>query len=151
MSEQVDATRVAGPPANLIVGVVKAMRPRQWVKNILVAAAPLAALGTDVHHDWTKVLVKVAVAFVVFCLAASSIYLVNDVRDVEADRQHPTKRFRPIAAGIVPEWLAYTLAAVLGVISLHHRVGGQPKSGAGDGRVHRRCSWPTASGSNIKR
>src|ERR1700733_4501428 len=57
-------------------------------------------------------------AFVVFCLAASSIYLVNDVRDVEADRQHPTKRFRPIAAGTVPEWLAYTLAAVLGVISL---------------------------------
>jgi len=110
--------KVAGPPANLIVGVVKAMRPRQWVKNILVAAAALAALGTDVHHDWTKVLVKVAVAFVVFCLAASSIYLVNDVRDVEADRQHPTKRFRPIAAGIVPEWLAYTLAVVLGVISL---------------------------------
>ena len=59
-----------------------------------------------------------AVAFVVFCLAASSIYLVNDVRDVEADRQHPTKRFRPIAAGIVPEWLAYTLAVVLGAISL---------------------------------
>src|SRR6202021_2025650 len=95
-----------------------AMRPRQWVKNILVAAAPLAAVGTDVHHDWTKVLVKVAIAFLVFCLASSSIYLDNDVRDVEADRQHPTKRFRPIAAGIVPEWLAYTLAAVLGVISL---------------------------------
>ncbi len=110
--------KVAGPPVNLVVGVVKAMRPRQWVKNILVAAAPLAALGTDVHHDWTKVLVKVAVAFAVFCLAASSIYLVNDVRDVEADRQHPTKRVRPIAAGIVPEWLAYTLAALLGVISL---------------------------------
>ena len=109
---------VAGPPANLIVGVVKAMRPRQWVKNILVAAAPLAALGTDVHHDWTKVLVKVAIAFVVFCLAASSIYLVNDVRDVDADRQHPTKRFRPIAAGVVPKWLAYTLAAVLGAMSL---------------------------------
>ena len=53
MSEQVD-DKVAGPPANLIVGVVKAMRPRQWVKNILVAAAPLAALGTDVHHDWTR-------------------------------------------------------------------------------------------------
>ena len=58
------------------------------------------------------------VAFVVFCLAASSIYLINDVRDVEADREHPTKRFRPIAAGVVPEWLAYTLAAVLGAASL---------------------------------
>src|SRR6202042_2020156 len=117
MSEQVD-DKVAGPPANLIVGVVKAMRPRQWVKNILVAAAPLAALGTDVHHDWTKVLVKVAIAFVVFCLAASSIYLVNDVRDVEADRQHPTKQFRPIAAGIVPVWLAYPLAPILGAAAL---------------------------------
>ena len=46
------------------------------------------------------------------------MYLVNDARDVEADRQHPTKRFRPIAAGVVPEWLAYTLAVVLGVASL---------------------------------
>ena len=94
------------------------MRPRQWVKNILVAAAPLAAWGTDVHYDWTRVPGQVAVAFVVFCMAASSVYLVNDVRDVEADREHPTKRFRPIAAGVVPEWLAYTLAVVLGVASL---------------------------------
>jgi decaprenyl-phosphate phosphoribosyltransferase len=109
---------VAGPPANLLVGVIKAMRPRQWVKNILVGAAPLAALGTDVHYDWARIGVKVAVAFLVFCLAASSIYLVNDVRDVDADRQHPTKRFRPIAAGVVPEWLAYALATVLAVASL---------------------------------
>src|SRR6202046_3139739 len=119
MSEDIqNEVPVTGRPANLIVGVVKAMRPRQWVKNVLVAAAPLAALGTNVHYDYLKMLGQVAVAFVVFCLAASSVYLVNDVRDVEADRQHPTKRFRPIAAGIVPEWLAYTLAAVLGVISL---------------------------------
>jgi decaprenyl-phosphate phosphoribosyltransferase len=110
--------KVAGPPANLIVGVIKAMRPRQWVKNVLVAAAPLAAWGADAHYDYAQVLVQVAAAFVVFCLAASSVYLVNDVRDVEADRQHPTKRFRPIAAGVVPEWLAYTLATVLGAASL---------------------------------
>ncbi|MFZ1164332.1 decaprenyl-phosphate phosphoribosyltransferase [Mycobacterium sp.] len=120
MSEQVDDAekKVAGPPANLIVGVVKAMRPRQWVKNVLVAAAPLAAWGADAHYDYAQVLVQVAVAFAVFCLAASSVYLVNDVRDVEADREHPTKRFRPIAAGVVPEWLAYTLATVLGAASL---------------------------------
>jgi decaprenyl-phosphate phosphoribosyltransferase len=118
MSEQVDDKKVAGPPANLVVGVVKAMRPRQWVKNVLVLAAPLAAWGADAHYDYRKVLVQIAVAFVVFSLGASSIYLVNDVRDVEADRQHPTKRFRPIAAGVVPEWLAYTLSAVLGVMSL---------------------------------
>jgi decaprenyl-phosphate phosphoribosyltransferase len=120
MSEKVDGVEksVAGPPANLIAGVVKAVRPRQWLKNILVAAAPLAAWGTDVHYDWDRVPGQVAIAFVVFCLAASSIYLINDARDVEADRQHPTKRFRPIAAGIVPEWLAYTLAVVLGTASL---------------------------------
>ena len=114
MSEDV----VTGPPGNLIVGVVKAMRPRQWVKNVLVLAAPLAALGGPIRHDYTEVLAQVSVAFVVFSLGASSIYLINDVRDVEADRQHPTKRFRPIAAGVVPEWLAYCLAAVLAAASL---------------------------------
>jgi decaprenyl-phosphate phosphoribosyltransferase len=115
MSEDVVTGR---PPANLITGVIKAMRPRQWVKNLLVLAAPLAALGGPVHYDYVKVLTEVSVAFVVFSLAASSIYLINDVRDVEADREHPTKRFRPIAAGVVPEWLAYVLAAVLGTASL---------------------------------
>ncbi|OBH04401.1 MULTISPECIES: decaprenyl-phosphate phosphoribosyltransferase [unclassified Mycobacterium] len=114
MSEDV----VTGPSGNVVVGVVKAIRPRQWVKNVLVLAAPLAALGGPVHYNYADVLTKVSVAFVVFCLAASSIYLVNDVRDVDADREHPTKRFRPIAAGVVPEWLAYTLAVVLGAASL---------------------------------
>ena len=109
---------VTGPPGNLVTGVFKAMRPRQWVKNVLVLAAPLAALGGPIRYDYTKVLTQASVAFVVFCLAASSIYLVNDVRDVEADREHPTKRFRPIAAGVVPAWLAYTLSAVLGTASL---------------------------------
>jgi decaprenyl-phosphate phosphoribosyltransferase len=107
-----------GAPGNLIVGLVKAIRPRQWVKNVLVLAAPLAALGGPVRHDYTSVLIQVSVAFVVFSLGASSIYLINDARDVEADREHPTKRFRPIAAGVVPEWLAYVLAAVLGAASL---------------------------------
>lgn len=109
---------VTGPPANLITGVIKAMRPRQWMKNVLVLAAPLAALGGPIHYDYARVLTEVSVAFVVFSLAASSVYLINDARDVEADREHPTKRFRPIAAGVVPEWLAYTLAGVLGVVSL---------------------------------
>ena len=109
----------AGPPKNLATGIVKALRPRQWVKNVLVFAAPVAALGDDRYvYDYREVLVKVALAFVVFSLAASSVYLVNDARDVEADRAHPTKRFRPIAAGVVPEWLAYTLATALAVASL---------------------------------
>ncbi len=116
MSEE--AAPVTGAPTNLAAGIVKAVRPRQWVKNLLVLAAPLAALGGEVEYDWGEVLIKVSIAFVAFCMAASSVYLVNDARDVEADRQHPTKRFRPIAAGVVPEWLAYTLAVVLGAASL---------------------------------
>jgi decaprenyl-phosphate phosphoribosyltransferase len=105
-------------PTNLFTGVIKAMRPRQWVKNVLVLAAPLAALGGGTRYDFHQLALQVSVAFVVFSLAASSIYLINDVRDVEADRQHPTKRFRPIAAGVVPPWLAYVLAVLLAAASL---------------------------------
>ncbi|MFR9752746.1 decaprenyl-phosphate phosphoribosyltransferase [Nocardia sp. 004] len=100
---------VKGPPKTLASGLFKAVRPRQWVKNVLVLAAPLAA-GTVTDAD---VLAHVGMAFVVFCMAASGIYLVNDALDVEADRAHPTKRFRPIAAGVVPVNLAYALSAVL--------------------------------------
>jgi decaprenyl-phosphate phosphoribosyltransferase len=116
MSEE--SAPVKGPPKNLVSGLIKAVRPRQWVKNLLVLAAPVAALGGDVRYDYTEVLIKVSIAFVAFSLAASTVYLVNDARDVEADRQHPTKRFRPIAAGVVPEWLAYCMAAVLAVAAL---------------------------------
>ena len=70
------------------------------------------------HYDYRDVAYKVAIAFVVFCLAASSTYLINDARDVHADRQHPTKSFRPIAAGLVAPALAYTLAIALGATSL---------------------------------
>jgi decaprenyl-phosphate phosphoribosyltransferase len=115
MSEQ--APPVADPPKNLATGVIKAIRPRQWVKNLLVLAAPVAALGRDVRFD-NQDGVNVLIAFVTFSLAASCVYLVNDARDVEADRAHPTKRNRPIAAGVVPVPLAYSLAVVLGAASL---------------------------------
>ena len=100
---------VTGPPTSLAAGIVKAVRPRQWVKKVLVLAAPVAA-GTATESD---VLLPVALAFVVFCMAASGIYLVNDAMDVEADRAHPTKRFRPIAAGVLPVNLAFGMAVVL--------------------------------------
>ncbi len=116
MSEE--APPVTHPPQNLAAGIVKALRPRQWVKNLLVFAAPLAALGKDVHYSHGLVATRVGIAFVVFCMAASCIYLINDARDVEADRAHPTKRFRPIAAGVVSVPLAYGLATVLGVAAL---------------------------------
>src|SRR3954470_9418791 len=109
---------VKGPPKNLATGVIRAIRPRQWMKNLLVLLAPVAALGGTIQYDYREVAVKVLIAFVAFSLAASTVYLVNDVRDVEADRQHPTKRFRPIAADVVPVWLAYPVVGVLGIAAL---------------------------------
>lgn len=107
----VDTGRKRKPPKNLADGMVKALRPKQWVKNVLVLAAPAAAGADALFHG--RVLLDVLLAFVVFCMGASSIYLINDARDVEADRAHPTKRFRPIAAGVLPVQLAYVMAAVL--------------------------------------
>jgi decaprenyl-phosphate phosphoribosyltransferase len=89
--------------------VVRAVRPRQWAKNVLVFAAPVAAGSIDQR----SVLVHAVLAFVAFCLAASGTYLWNDANDVEADRRHPTKRNRPIAAGIISPAFAYVLGAVL--------------------------------------
>ncbi|MFV2039974.1 MAG: decaprenyl-phosphate phosphoribosyltransferase, partial [Acidimicrobiales bacterium] len=74
--------------------VLRAMRPRQWIKNVLVVAAPIAA-GT---LDEASVAWRTLLAFVVFTAAASAIYLLNDVADVETDRLHPSKSQRPIAA-----------------------------------------------------
>jgi decaprenyl-phosphate phosphoribosyltransferase len=103
------APRLAGWRGTFAWGLVRALRPRPWVKNALVLAAPQAA-GRVLEAD---VLGPTAVAFLLFCLASSAVYLVNDTIDVEEDRRHPRKRFRPIAAGVVPRWLAVVLAIVL--------------------------------------
>ena len=97
-------------PAGVARGVLKTMRPRQWVKNVLVFAAPFFAFSKST--DRTGLLLDAVVAFVAFSLVASSVYLINDAIDVEADRAHPTKRNRPIAAGIVPVPVAYGAAVV---------------------------------------
>jgi decaprenyl-phosphate phosphoribosyltransferase len=96
-------------PSEIVRGLIRAARPRQWLKNLLVLAAPLAA-GT-LHHP--AVLWHAAVALVAFSLAASGIYLINDVMDVDRDRVHPTKRNRPIAVGDVPTAFAIGAAVIL--------------------------------------
>ena len=93
---------------------IRAMRPKQWVKNVLVATAPLAA-GQLFEPT---VLSRVALAFVAFCLVSATVYLINDVRDVAEDRLHPRKRFRPIAAGELSPRIALILSAVTGVAGL---------------------------------
>ena len=94
--------------------MVLALRPKQWLKNVLVFVAPAAA-GT--LHDGS-VLSKALVAFGTFCMVASGLYLINDVRDVDADRQHPRKSRRPIAAGLIPIPLALATAVVLVVAGI---------------------------------
>jgi decaprenyl-phosphate phosphoribosyltransferase len=95
-----------------VPAAVRAVRPRQWIKNVLVFTAPLAA-GQILERD---VVLGALLAFVAFCLISATVYLINDVRDVEEDRLHPRKRFRPIAAGELSPSAALVLAAVTGVL-----------------------------------
>ena len=90
-------------------GLVRIARPRHWVKNLLVFAAPAAA-GVLSHG---AVAAHALGAFGIFSLAASGTYFVNDTLDVEGDRHHPVKRLRPVAAGVVPGPLAASVGAVL--------------------------------------
>ena len=105
-------TEAARP--TLAAGVLRAARPRQWSKNLLVLAAPLLS-GRATEPE---VLAQAGLAFTAFCLAASGVYLVNDARDVAEDRAHPTKRHRPVAAGVVPLTTAYAVGALLQVAAL---------------------------------
>lgn len=89
--------------------LVRACRPRQWLKNLLVFAAPATAGGlTD-----PRVLGWTFAVFVLFCIASSGTYLLNDARDVHRDRRHERKRHRPVASGTVPVPLAVAAGAAL--------------------------------------
>lgn len=93
----------------MIAAVIREMRPKQWVKNVLVFAAPGAAGVLDNPTPlWHSI-----VAFVAFCMAASGTYYWNDILDVEADRVHPVKCKRPIASGAVPLPLARLIGTLL--------------------------------------
>lgn len=96
-----------------ITALIVATRPRQWIKNLLVLAAPLAA-GSIFQPE---VAVATLIALVSFTLASAATYLINDVRDVESDRAHATKSRRPIAAGTVKVPVALTTAIILIIIS----------------------------------
>jgi len=105
-----DGTR--RPPAagsSLARGLLREARPKQWLKNVLLLAAPGAAgaLGQG------RVLVDVLLGILAFCFTASGVYYLNDVRDVKDDRVHPVKRNRPVAAGIVGVPTAVAVGIVL--------------------------------------
>lgn len=106
-------THLLGTEPALHLPLLKAMRPHQWLKNLLVFL-PMAAA-----HDFSA-LGQVVAAFVAFCLMASSVYLMNDLVDLPADRAHPRKRNRPFAAGALPlaTGLGAGLALVLGASAI---------------------------------
>src|SRR5215510_15690971 len=98
---------------SVLRAVLRTARPKQWTKNVLVFAAPAAAGVLDQRDA----LLQTFVAFVGFCLAASGTYFLNDANDAEVDRLHPTKRFRPIAAGDLDARTARVIAVVLILLS----------------------------------
>ena len=110
---------------SLLRGLIKTMRPHQWVKNVFVLAPMIfhkdlvATVGGDPSLN-LRVTGKGLLATVVFCLLAGAVYTINDLVDVEADRIHPVKRNRPIASGAVPESFAwpFTLALVAAALAL---------------------------------
>lgn len=111
--ERTPAPPAQRTPATVLVGLLRTARPKQWVKNLLVVAAPAAA-----GELFTRPAIpRLAAVFVLFTACAAAVYLVNDARDADADRAHPAKRHRPVAAGQVPVPLAYAVGGVLGVLA----------------------------------
>ena len=102
------------PRTSLARALLQTARPKQWLKNVLVFAAPGAA---GVLDD-TSQLGRTLVAFVALCLAASGTYFLNDALDFDADRTHPSKRHRPVAAGHVSTRLAVLMFVLLDIAAL---------------------------------
>ena len=100
--------------ATSLRAVIREARPKQWVKNILVFAAPGAAGVLDNG----SFLLRTLAVFGAFCLVSSGTYYWNDIHDVDADRQHPTKRFRPIASGAVGLRTARTVGTTLMAVGI---------------------------------
>lgn len=109
---------------SVVRGLIKMVRPHQWVKNLFVLAPMFFHKDLFVTASDGSPALKLDVtgralmATFVFCLLAGAVYTINDLVDVEADRVHPVKRHRPIASGVVPEPLARVVAAALVVVSL---------------------------------
>lgn len=97
-----------------MIGLLRLLRPHQWVKNTFVAAA----LVFSKHLTDPAYALRTGLAIAIFCALSGAVYAFNDVRDVEADRAHPTKQHRPIASGQVSERAALTLAGVLSAVAL---------------------------------
>jgi len=109
-----DESSVRQARSTSVPALIRVLRPRQWPKNLLVFAAAIFANQLLVASSASLA----ALAFVAFCLGSSSVYVINDLMDVEVDRHHPVKRSRPIAAGEIGKATAIWLAVALTLGSL---------------------------------
>jgi len=98
----------------MIIEIIKSMRPQQWYKNLIVLVGLFFSYNLFSMEMWARSLF----AFIMFCLISGSVYLINDIKDVEKDRLHPTKRFRPIASGTLSSRTALFASILLLSISL---------------------------------
>jgi 4-hydroxybenzoate polyprenyltransferase len=122
-SLEAQARKESSKESSLVRGMIKTVRPHQWVKNLFVVAPMFFAKDVFITSGGIpalnlQVTGRALAGTAVFCLLAGAVYTINDLVDVEADRVHPVKRFRPIAAGIVPEGLARAMAIGLVAFSL---------------------------------
>ncbi|MCI0554762.1 MAG: decaprenyl-phosphate phosphoribosyltransferase, partial [Anaerolineae bacterium] len=98
----------------MLSALIKAMRPRQWTKNGFV----FFALIFDKQLFSPEPFLRTLQGFFLFCLISSAVYLFNDIVDIEADRQHPEKKHRPLASGLLPIGVALSAAIVLSIVAL---------------------------------
>ncbi|MGD2077733.1 MAG: decaprenyl-phosphate phosphoribosyltransferase [Chloroflexota bacterium] len=98
----------------MLIGLIKTMRPRQWLKNGLV----FVPLFFDGKLTDPESLLRTMIAFVLLCMMSGSVYIMNDLKDIEKDRQHPTKQRRPLASGQVSPAVAAVAALFFAIFSL---------------------------------
>ena len=98
----------------MIIGLIKTMRPKQWVKNIFI----FAPLVFDVKLFNLRYLIQTGAGFVLLCLISGAVYIINDLADIEKDRQHPKKRNRPLASGQLGTSTAVIAAVVIPLVTL---------------------------------
>jgi len=118
MNNQPPTTCAPPPQANAVprltlLNLARAMRPRQWTKNIVVLAAFFFALGDKQQHLSPLMFGWALLAAALFCITSSAVYIFNDIIDRQRDAAHPVKRLRPIASGAIPVAMAWAVALIL--------------------------------------
>jgi len=99
---------------SMLKALIRTMRPRQWIKNAVIFAA--LVFDKQLRLDNMPAVLRTFAGFVIFCVLSGVVYILNDIADADADRQHPDKRNRPIASGVLPVPVALAAAIILLVV-----------------------------------